>query len=158
MRPARCGKLVIPILIGLFAFPLAAPSNGRELIMLDEPVFAVTLTDAAGNPGELFEPNREMFFNVRFALALSEVRPYPVRVHIEIGEGSRKEVIEAIQGERLDEGVWLLKQPVTARSTWGREVPFKVILRVRMADRQDVGTHLFYRWQTIEGSFRVGFR
>lgn len=158
MMPGKRVKLAVPLLVGFFAFVLAAPSSGRELIMLDEPVFALTLTDAAGNPGELFEPNREMVFNVRFALALSEVRPYPVSVTIEIGDGSRKEVIESVTGERLDEGIWILKQPVTARSAWGREVPFKVILKVRMADRMERDTHFFYRWQTIEGTFRVGFR
>lgn len=142
------GTVAALAILLLLAGPASAPAG--EAVPMPGKVFDVSLTDASGTSREAFDLGDDVVFNVRFGLMLSDIRSYPVAVTITVGPDTK----EAYSG-RLDEGFWLVREKARVTSGWGRTVPWKVVLKVKMTNRAEGGGSSYYAYYKTEGSFSV---
>jgi hypothetical protein len=142
--------LAILTLAGLVTV-LSGTASAVETRLLSDSVFDVTLTDEKGTPQNQFAPGGNVVFNVRLALALSEVKNYPVTVTV-VMNGKETQIFS----DRLKEGIWVIseKLPVVGSGT----VPWKVVVMVRVFNRDEKGSTSFNSYTTAEGSFAIGYR
>jgi hypothetical protein len=122
-----------------------------------ERVFDVRLADGQGKTANAFPPGSMVTFNIRFGLMLSDIGEYPVLVTLVVGkEGPYQQTIESYNGT-LQQGLWNLTEQVKVLANWGPDAPFKVIVRVRMFSKAGGSTTSYYSYNTLDGTFRVGY-
>lgn len=149
-------KAIAAVLVSITLF-FPVPARAAEPELQDIKPFDVQLTNAAGEEKLLFSPRDTLYFDIRFALALSEVNRYPITITLIQQAGSETEEQELYKGQ-LTEGFYLLRVPLERFPTESGEVNAKVIIKVRIFNRAPGGRQSFYSYRRWEGTYRVGYR
>ena len=137
-------KAAVSLLLALaMTSALPSPVPAVETQRLPLPVFRAWFNDSSGRETTSPRPGDDAVLNVTFALALSEVRSYPVTLTLTMGG----EEIRIFDG-RLDEGFWNVTEKVRIKRG-----PWKVILRIKVTNRTEGGSTTFSSYTTAEGTF-----
>ncbi len=148
----RCVAISLFLSLLLLLDP-ARPAFSQEPLREDLPVFNITTVNGQGEEMKVFPPRSAVFYEIRFALALSASERYATTITLILdNDGTISEEL-LFQGV-LKEGNYRLTVPSKQAVIAGGEARYRIIFRTRFFPKKFTGeSHLIYR--AVEGSYSI---